>query len=79
MMIGFLVWTPVLLMKSWRILARERLMLIGALVLGVSVYLMGLHLVLVGVDTNIAALTYGTIGSFSLGALLLCLGFARGL
>jgi hypothetical protein len=68
MIIGFLFSTSVLLMKSWSVLAQEHLMLIGGLVMGVSVYPMGLYLVLVGVDANIAALTYGTIGSLVLGA-----------
>jgi hypothetical protein len=77
MIIGFLFSTSVLLMKSWSVLAQEHLMLIGGLVMGVSVYPMGLYLVLVGVGANIAALTYGTIGSLVLGAFLLCLGVAR--
>ena len=44
-----------------------------------SIYPVGLYLVLIGIDENIAALTYGTIVPLFLGALLLCLGSARDL
>jgi hypothetical protein len=48
-------------------------MLIGALIMSASIYPMGLYLMLIGIDENIAALTYGTIVPLFLGALLLCL------